>query len=146
MDACQGRLSLSFSISLAIVAATATLSRAEDWPMAGRSASRNPVSPESKPPLWWHVPDRDSLGLPSRNIKWQARLGSHAKSDPIVANGLVWVGTNNRQPRDPQVKEAAPVLMCFREKDGKFLYQYVTQLGAGDQFNDSRYAGHTSSC
>lgn len=115
--------------------------------MSGRSASRNPVSLEKKPPLWWHTPDWDDVQkLPARNIKWQARLGSHTKGDPIVANGLVWVGTNNSHPRDPQVKAPLPVLMCFREKDGKFLYQYVTQLGPDERLQDSRYAGHTSTC
>jgi hypothetical protein len=133
------QLRFSFFLSLAVVAAPVTAASAEDWPMAGRSASRNPVSVEKKAPLWWHAPDWEDVGtLPSRNIKWQAKLGSHTKGDPIVANGLVWVGTNNRHPHGPQVKEQLPALICFRETDGKFLYQYVTQLGHDERLHDSR--------
>jgi outer membrane protein assembly factor BamB len=53
---------------------------------------------------------------------------------PAVADGLVWVGTNNQDPRDPSAKQDASVLMCFRESDGKFLWQYVSpRLGRRTQ-------------
>jgi len=59
MDACQGRLSLSFSISLAIVAATTTLSGADDWPIAddGKDAMRsgNGFWPQ------WRGPERNNI-------------------------------------------------------------------------------------
>ena len=29
--------------------------RADDWPMLGRDATRNPVSSEKNPPTWWQV-------------------------------------------------------------------------------------------
>src|SRR5262249_20786879 len=47
-------------------------------------------------------------------------------ASPVVAGGLVWVGTNNRAPRDPKTKQDAAALMCFRESDGRFLWQYVS--------------------
>lgn len=130
--------------ALLIVLVQAPAVVAEDWPMSGRDRTRNAVSPEKGPPRWWQVPQSQTR-VPARNIKWQVRLGSQTKGDPIVANGLVWVGTNNNEPRDPGFRDKAPVLMCFREKDGAFLYQYVTAIPADDHFADFRFAGHTSS-
>jgi outer membrane protein assembly factor BamB/precorrin-6B methylase 2 len=47
-------------------------------------------------------------------------------SSPVVAGGLIWVGTNNYKPRDTAIKQDAAVLMCFRERDGQFVWQYVS--------------------
>ncbi|HEY2250024.1 MAG TPA: PQQ-binding-like beta-propeller repeat protein, partial [Planctomycetaceae bacterium] len=60
----------------------------------------------------------------SRNIKWTAGLGSMTYGDPVVADGLIWVGTNNHW--SAQDKLDASVLACFRESDGKLLYRYVS--------------------
>jgi outer membrane protein assembly factor BamB len=35
----------------------------------------------------------------------------------------VFVGTNNARPRDPRVRGEGGVLLCFRESDGRFLWQ-----------------------
>src|SRR5262245_66265186 len=96
--------------------------RAADWPMLGRDGTRNPVSPEKDSPVWFQVPQAGERKVPARNIKWQAPLGTVTFGDVVVSNGLVWIGTNNGQPRDPKNKKPAGVLMCFRESDGKFLY------------------------
>src|SRR5262249_31757977 len=100
----------------------------EDWPMLGRNPSRNAVSPEGNPPTTWQVEQRDKAGnvlQPGQNIKWDAPLGSLTFGDPVVADGLVWVGTNNYGPADEQAVDAS-VLACFRESDGKLLYRYVS--------------------
>jgi outer membrane protein assembly factor BamB len=94
---------------------------AGDWPMAGRSASRNAVSPEKGAPVRWAVKEEGRS-----NVKWEADLGHSNVASPVVSGGLVWVGTNNAKPRDPKNKGDAAVLMCFREADGKFLWQYVS--------------------
>jgi hypothetical protein len=100
---------------------------ATDWPMFGRDQTRNAVSPEKNPPVSWMV-EVDPQGQPllgrGQNVKWIARLGDLSFGGPVVANGYVWIGTNNEQPRDPAVKEDAAVLMCFRESDGEFVWQY----------------------
>src|SRR5947209_1364351 len=82
---------------------------AADWPMMGRDNSRNAVSPEKNAPVHW-VPALRKDGVlvrPAHNIKWEAALGSSSFGSPVVAGGLVWVGTNNERPRDPKVKEDA---------------------------------------
>src|SRR5262245_25306475 len=136
--------------SFTLVAATPLLpapAAGADWPMLGRDATRNPASPEKGPPAWWQLAHRDEAGTehPARNVRWRADLGTYAAGDPVVSGGLVWVGTNNRRPRDPKDKALAGVLMCFREADGRFLYQHVTRAPAGSHLADLNWTGHTSS-
>jgi outer membrane protein assembly factor BamB len=99
--------------------------------MGGRDFTRNPVSPEKNPPTDWQVKDDDK---PEKNIRWSAAVGSRAIGGPVVAHGLVWIGTNNEEPLDPAVKGDRGVLACFRESDGKFLYQYSTPRLDVDKF------------
>jgi outer membrane protein assembly factor BamB/precorrin-6B methylase 2 len=105
---------------------------ADDWPMLGRDASRNAVSPESDPPLDWNFGkyDRQTTSWDAndqRNVRWVARLGSMTMGDPVVVDGLVWVGTNNYDIHKQRVQaEDASVLACFRESDGQLLYRYVS--------------------
>ncbi len=91
---------------------------AQDWPMRGRSVNRNPATVVGLPPIDWSVgADKE----PRHNVRWTAKLGFVTSGTPVVAKGLVWVGTNNGVD-----KPDASVLMCFRESDGKQLYRYVS--------------------
>ena len=122
----------SSSVRLALALSLSTSCVADDWPMLGRDASRNSVSPEQNPPTDWDVGYIDKKMTrrdpsKSRHVKWAAQLGSIACGDPVVADGLVWVGTNNsprfrRFDRDAD----ASVLACYRESDGQLLYRYVS--------------------
>lgn len=105
------------SVTTICVAILSAPGIAQDWPMRGRTASRNPVAVVGTPPIDWSTGADDQ---PRRNVRWTAKLGSVTSGTPVVANGLVWVGTNNGNAPD------AAVLMCFRESDGKLLYQYVS--------------------
>jgi outer membrane protein assembly factor BamB len=133
-------LSMLTVVTVALGAlASACAAVADDWPMSGRDASRNAVSLEMNPPLDWQVEvlhDTGRVLKAAKNIKWQARLGSIGLGAPVVANGLVWVGTNNQNPRDPKNKGDASVLMCFSEIDGKFLYQFVSPRLKNDIYED----------
>ncbi len=106
---------------LAILVSTPAV--AEDWRMGGRSGNRNPVSPEKNGPLDWQF---NGDGRSGKNIRWSTQLENRAIGGPIVANGLIWIGTNNRRPRDPGSPGDRGVLACFRESDGEFLYQYAS--------------------
>lgn len=90
--------------------------------MFGRDTTRNAVSPEKNPPTDWSA----ERGRRERNIAWKARLGNFCFGAPVISDGLVWIGTNNNPPRDPARKEEAAVLLCLRESDGQFLWQYVS--------------------
>lgn len=121
-----------------LVSLTTSLS-ADDWPMLGRDATRNAVSPEKNPPLTWEIGKRDRrTGVwettNRRNVRWVAPLGSVTMGDPIVADGLVWVGTNSGAFREKT--SDASVLACFRESDGELLYRYVSPRLPGARDND----------
>ncbi len=93
-----------------------------DWPQWGGSPSRNNV-PEGKViPITWDT----GAG---QNIKWSAGLGSETYGNPVVANGKVFVGTNNGAgylQRYPS-KVDLGVLLCFDAASGKFLWQHSSE-------------------
>jgi outer membrane protein assembly factor BamB len=84
--------------------------------MLGGSPSRNAVSHDDRIPVTWDVRTR-------RNILWSARLGKETYGSPVVAGGMVFVGTGNEVPRSRRVPGKRGVLMAFRAADGKFLWQ-----------------------
>jgi outer membrane protein assembly factor BamB len=96
------------------------------WPMFGGTPSRNMVNLVDK-----DLPAEGSIEKgQEKNIKWVAQLGNRAYGGPVVAGGKVFVGTNNANPRNPRDSvKGEPVdksiVMCFRELDGKFLWQAV---------------------
>ena len=74
-----------------------------------------------------------------------AKLGSQAYGNPTVADGKVYVGTNNEVPRDRENVGDRGILMCFDEKTGEFLWQLIVpKLGAG-KVSDWEYIGICSS-
>jgi outer membrane protein assembly factor BamB len=105
---------------------------ADDWPMFGRDPSLNRVSPEKNPPLWWQIEQKegDKITQPEKNVRWSAWLGGAPSyygsyGDPIVAGGLLWIGTNNSLERDKNT-ERYYEFRCFDEKTGKRLASYLT--------------------
>ncbi len=103
---------------------------ADDWPMLGRDHTRNGVSTEVNPPTYWRVVDTTdkeqrllSRERMSGNIKWFVPLGSDTGGEPVVANGLVWIGTNATPLNELRQPDKA-VLMCVRETDGEIIYKY----------------------
>jgi outer membrane protein assembly factor BamB len=109
--------------------------------MFGRDRTRNAVSPEKGAPTFWHIEKRknDLVVQPRWNIGWEARLGSNNYAAPVVSAGLIWVGTTNVSP-DGEQEENAAVLMCFREKDGKLLWRYLSPW-RGAKFSHSTATG-----
>jgi outer membrane protein assembly factor BamB len=77
-----------------------------------------------------------------KHVKWVAALGSKAYGGPVVAGGRIFVGTNNEKPRDPAIRGDRGVMMCFRESDGKFLWQITHEKL--DEINDCRQEGVAS--
>src|SRR5271165_6257672 len=90
-----------------------------DWPMWGGTADRNMVSSQHVLTSW----DVKT----GKNVKWVAKLGSQTYGNPVVAGGQVYVGTNNELVRNPKEAGDLSVLMCFRQSDGKFLWQHTSQ-------------------
>jgi outer membrane protein assembly factor BamB len=109
-----------------------------DWPMWGGTPDRNMVSSMKGLPTTWDVKTK-------KNVKWVAELGSQTYGNPVVAGGMVFVGTNNEAVKDPAVKGDKGVVMAFRESDGEFLWQAVHDKLAQGRANDWPYQGICSS-
>jgi len=71
-----------------------------------------------------------------RNVKWVVSIGSESWATPVVAQGRVFVGTNNDPPRDPRNKGDRGVLLCLDEKDGSLLWQLVVPKLGPDIYLD----------
>ena len=111
---------------------------AQDWPMWGGTAERNLASGMKNLPESWDVKS-------GKNVKWKAQIGTTSYGNPVVAGGKIFLGTNNGNPRDPNIKGDRGVLMCFRESDGKFLWQVVSDKLASGSENDFPDQGVCSS-
>src|SRR5262245_9661712 len=68
-----------------------------DSPMWGTTPDRNMVSAEKDIPAKWSTKD-------NVNIKWVAPLGSQTYGNPVIANGKIFVGTNNTGEHRPKIK------------------------------------------
>ena len=76
-----------------------------------------------------------------KNVKWIAEVGNYCYGGPVVADGKVFVGTNNQRPRDKNVKGLKAVLMAFDEADGKFLWQIAHDTPDDPLFDEARACG-----
>ncbi|HSR70690.1 MAG TPA: PQQ-binding-like beta-propeller repeat protein [Acidobacteriota bacterium] len=109
---------LVLTISALLLAAGALAAAAADEiAMFGGGPSRNMISEATGLP--------DNLDPDGPNLVWRQALGSQSYGGPVLADGIVYVGTNNEKPRDPQVTGDKGNLMAFQASDGKFLWQLV---------------------
>lgn len=93
-----------------------------DWPQWAGSSLRNNVPDAKNIPIQWDVAS-------GKNVRWSMALGSETYGNPVVANGQVYVGTNNGAAylkRYPATVDLG-VLLCFSEKDGSFLWQHSSE-------------------
>jgi outer membrane protein assembly factor BamB len=141
-----------FILCLAVGAVFVSVCRGQDWAQWGRSSLRNNVVDSGKKiPTIWNVGkfDRktgDWIPDEAVNIKWVAKLGSQSYGQPIVADGRIFVGTNNNAgylKRYPSEVDLG-CLLCFRESDGEFLWQYSSEKLATGRVHDWPYQGIVS--
>ena len=122
---------------VALLIASELALRAADQPQWGQAWTRNMVSSERGLPAEF---DPET----GKNIKWVANIGTETHSTPIVANGRVYIGTNNGEPRDPKHQGDRGVLMCFDEQTGALLWQFVVPKREEDKFHDWPNTGMSS--
>ena len=103
------------AVALLVALVIGSGAAAADWPMMGGRPERTNYSAEKGVPIDWD-------GGAGRNIKWSAPLGDVTYGSPVVAEGKVFIGTNNDEPA---VKQKRGVLKCFAEKDGRLLWRVV---------------------
>ena len=125
--------------------------QAQDWPQwGGLTVHRNMYSPAKG------LPDRFDPGkfkrgteevdlATTKNVKWVAKLGTQSYGNVTVAQGRVFVGTNNESPRDPKHQGDRSILMCFDEKTGEWLWQLVVPKLKSGKVNDWEGLGLLSS-
>ncbi|MCX6874573.1 MAG: PQQ-binding-like beta-propeller repeat protein [Verrucomicrobia bacterium] len=117
------------SIFLGACLVAAAAAPAADLPQLGERFTRNPVSSET------NLPDKVDPAT-GEGIKWSAKLGSESYATPVIAQGRVFVGTNNDVPRDPRQQGDRGVLLCLDEETGKFRWQLVVPKIGGDPYLD----------
>lgn len=107
---------------------------AGDQPQWGERYTRNMVSPERGLP--------DSFDPKTgANVRWTARLGSDTHSTPVIADGRIYLGTNNRVPRDPRHEGDRGVMLCLDERTGALLWQLVVPKITTSKFWDWPFMG-----
>ena len=124
----------------AAAAANSTLkNKPGDAPQLGLSHYRNNVT-ATPLPLEWDVKS-------GKNVKFSARLGSQTYASPVVANGKVFVGTNNSAgfvKRFPS-KVDLGCLVAYDAESGKFLWQHSNEKLPTGRVNDWEQLGICSS-
>src|SRR3569832_1709468 len=93
-----------------------------DWPQWGGSYYRNNTPKGKDICTDWDIKK-------GTNIKWRSQLGSQTYGNPVIANGHLYVGTNNGNgyvKRYPSRIDLG-VLACFDSKNGEFLWQHSNE-------------------
>jgi outer membrane protein assembly factor BamB len=115
---------------------------AEDWPQwGGNDPGRNMYSPAKNLPTSFN-PGKLKQGTEdidmsaTKNVRYVVKLGSQSYGNPVVANGKLYVGTNNETPRDTKHQGDRSILLVFDEKTGEFLWQLVVPKLASGKVND----------
>ncbi|NRA94682.1 MAG: PQQ-binding-like beta-propeller repeat protein [Planctomycetes bacterium] len=141
---------LTVLLLMIVLGATAPAQSAGDWPMWGKDPTRNMVSGEKNLPGTFaagrFVGNTDAIDpKTTKNVRWIAKLGSQSYGNPSVANGRVYVGTNNDSPRDDRFTGDRSCVYCLDEKTGAFIWQLnVPKLGTG-KVSDWEFLGICSS-
>ena len=143
-----GKLLPLIILAVALFARPELLS-AGDQPQWGQAHSRSMVSPEKNLPHKFNPGRRvqrtgEIDPASTKNVKWVARLGGQTYGTPVVAEGKVFVGTNNVAPRDSRFKGDHGVMMCFDEASGEFLWQLIVPKLIEIKFSDWWYCGINS--
>ena len=114
--------------------AETTEQHSSDWPQWGGSSIRNNVPEVSNMPTSWDVGSFDRKTGEwkqdgSENIKWVARVGSQTYGNPVVADGQVYVGTNNGAGYLARYPASVDLgcLVAFSEETGEFLWQHSSE-------------------
>src|SRR6185436_16412133 len=123
---------------------------AADWPEWGGQPIRNMYSPQKGLPsdfgkIEFKAGTDEVKTNGVKNLRWVAKIGSQSYGNVTVANGRVYIGTNNEPPRDPKHPGDRSTLYCFDEKTGEFLWQLVVPKLAAGRVNDWPNLGLLSS-
>ncbi|MEM6470477.1 MAG: PQQ-binding-like beta-propeller repeat protein [Planctomycetota bacterium] len=119
------------------------LSAGGDWPQWGGTTFKNNAPGVKGLPESWDIGRFDRrTGEWNKerveNVTWFANLGSQTYGNPVVAEGRVFVGTNNGAgylKRYPS-KVDLGCLLAFNEGDGEFLWQHSSEKLSSGRVHD----------
>jgi len=110
----------------------AHIAMAADWPQWGGRNCRNPVSDERGLPDSFIPGRKDPKSgnidrATTKNVKWAARLGYASYGNPTVADGRVFVGTDDRLLRTSTRFKPAKggTVLCLDEQTGELIWRLV---------------------
>ncbi|MGL6194328.1 MAG: PQQ-binding-like beta-propeller repeat protein [Thermoguttaceae bacterium] len=119
-----------------------------DSPQAGEFGSRNMVSAEQNLTESFLAGSRDNktgeITGASPNVRWVSRIGARSYTVPVIADGLVFIGTSNEAELDPSIEGDRGVLLCFDEITGKIKRQIIFPKVDDIRFFDAPNVGLTS--
>lgn len=112
-----------------------------DWPQWLGWTHRNNTPHAENLPTEWNVGEVDPQSgerTGMENIKWVTELGSQTYGNPVVANGHVYVGTNNGAGYIERYPSSVDLgcLICFDEQTGEFLWQHSNEKLPTGRVND----------
>jgi len=141
--------SASLALTAALTLAAATTLHAGDWPSwGGCDLGRNMVSTETGLPDTFKPGEKSPKGdgiLPgtTENVRWVARLGTFICGNPTVADGRVFVGTDDSTLQgDPRLKRTkGGMVWCLDEKTGKTLWRLPVPVRTKERLPENAHYG-----
>ena len=127
-------------------AMAAGVAMGDDWPQWGRTDCRNLISPEKNLPATFD-PAKGRTGA-GGNVKWVRKIGNAAYGNPTVADGRVYVGTDDATlSDDKRIKRTrGGLVQCFNEATGKPLWKLVIPKRTGLPKNIHYGHQHLGTC
>lgn len=126
------------AIAGALTLLGSSVAGAGDWPQWGGQPGRNMVSSETNLPESFVPGEKDAKSgaiklSTTKNVKWSVKLGSYCYGNPTVANGRVFLGTDDYAVADdPRFERTKGGLVrCLEEATGKTLWQLVVPVRTG---------------
>jgi len=125
---------MSAALGSFVVVGSSISGFAADWPQWGGTPHRNMVSDEKGLPVGLDSGDAQQAKsmtepLSGGNVKWVVKLGVQTHGSPTVADGRVFIGTNNPRARDGTIAhtdDAGGRLLCLDQQTGKLLWELAT--------------------
>ena len=123
--------------------------RAGDWPAwGGRDLGRNMVSSETGLPDSFKPGEKSATGegmLPgsTENVRWVVRLGNFICGNPTVADGRVFIGTDDASlQNDTRLKRSrGGMVWCLDEKTGQTLWRLPVPARPKDRLPENAHYG-----
>lgn len=109
------------------------------WSQLGGSSLRNNVSSATSLPQSWDIKT-------GKNVFWSADLGSQSFGSPVVADGKIFIGTNNANGNVERYPKNVDLgcLVCFDATSGRFLWQHSNEKLATGRVHDWPLQGISS--